>query len=202
MTGKPAHVRDRDRACRLAPDDPAEALAIARKIEAPWYRAQALAYAARFAERHRVLAIAQEACAAADRGEDDYQRAAARAWPLCALIERGLEARAREELEVALELARRSSPIGSRAEALVLLMEASYALGRSVRLELVDEVASLDHSGAHWRVRRAHERALSLLAHDDLDEATRRAEVDDPARARRLRSAALERAREPRSLFW
>nr|GFD49131.1 hypothetical protein [Tanacetum cinerariifolium] len=77
----------RDRAVSLAKSYPKEALKQARQVEKPWFRAQALSWVARFAERD-VITISVEAAQAAAAGDDKYQQCAVRAWEIAALAER------------------------------------------------------------------------------------------------------------------
>lgn len=100
----------RDQACLLATTNPGKALDKARKIAEPWYRAQALAWVARFAENNAV-AIAREAARAAMECDDDYKQSAVRAWEIAALAERGFTVEARKSLSEATTLAKKSSPI-------------------------------------------------------------------------------------------
>jgi hypothetical protein len=88
----------RDSAIHLAPSDPGRAAEIARTIESPWYRCQALAWVARFAPEGQVEALAEEALYSCHTARDMFQAVGASAWPVRALIERGRLAAATEAL--------------------------------------------------------------------------------------------------------
>ena len=120
----PSPTELRDQAARLAPEDPAAAAKIARSIDDPWFRTQALAWACRYAPaNHEAKRLAREAIETAADAEDAYRQVAPCAWPLRALIERGLR-------DFALEL-----------EASVLTLNAVLALPLSALLFAKDEEA-------------------------------------------------------------
>jgi hypothetical protein len=120
----------RDRVCLLAKNHPKKALAQARKVDAPWFRAQALSWVARFTDGDPA-AIAGEAARAAQECDDDYKKAAVRAWEIAALAERGCPGEARSSLSDAVALAKCVEPISSRSEALLLLLQAALQVGRN-----------------------------------------------------------------------
>jgi hypothetical protein len=114
---------------RLARTDAGMALAKARSVSDPWFRAQALSWGARFTD-DAVEPIAAEAAQAAAACVDDYGRSAVRAWEIAALAERGHTSSARKALTEAVATARRAQPTASRSEALLLLMEAAFLIDR------------------------------------------------------------------------
>ena len=111
---------------RLAKIDFKKSLELARRVSESWFRCQALAGAARFAPDDRVVPTTKEAIAAALTTSEPYQRVAATAWPLRALIERGQEQAALRLLpEILAGAARIENPV-SRSDALFLLWEAFF----------------------------------------------------------------------------
>jgi hypothetical protein len=156
-------AHERDQVCRLASSDPSQALERARRIRDPWYRAQALSWAARHAD-HSPLPIAALAAAAAAAGKDDYQRSAVRAWEIAALAERGERIQARRALKEALAVARVVSPVSTRVEAMFQLLQAAFAIGRE-EAEMTHRVLTESClPGQHWRCRRAANDAARLMS--------------------------------------
>lgn len=153
----------RDQAAQLARSSPAKALEKARGIEDPWFRAQALAWVARFTDGDPI-AIAAQAEKAAAGCDDDYKRAAVRAWEIAALAERGCLPRARKALGEALKLAKGIQPVSSRSEALFLLMQAAFAIGRDEARVIGDELKSSCPVNEHWRSKRAVRDAEKMIA--------------------------------------
>ena len=143
----------RDRATTLAKSNSTKALAEARAIDEPWFRAQALAWVARFTEEDAV-AIASEAAKAAREGDDDYKRSAVRAWEICALAERGHAAEARRSLSEAVAVGRRVEPISSRSEALFLLLQAAFRISLAEASGVYEVLKSTCPSEKHWRCKR------------------------------------------------
>jgi len=119
----------RDHASTLAKSNPKKALDQARKVNEPWYRAQALSWVARFTSGDPVP-VASEAAKAARECEDDYQKSAVRAWEIAALAERDCTTEARNSLSEALSLGKCVEPISSRSEALLLLLQSAFRIGR------------------------------------------------------------------------
>lgn len=144
----------RDRVARLAKSEPVKALAAARKIADPWFRAQALAYVARYSEESTV-AIANEAARAAKQGQDAYQQVAVRAWEVAALAETGHTAEARKSLSSAERASANITPVASRAEALFLLMQAAAHIGAKERDALHKTMKQSLAADSNGRVKRA-----------------------------------------------
>jgi hypothetical protein len=177
--------RARDRAAELAKSDSPTALREARGIEHPWYRAQALAYVARFAPEKEIDGIVAEALGACAQCADAYQHLAAAAWPLCALVERGAFDRARAALA---DLPRREAevqPASSRSEALFLLFQACFDLDSATREALLQKLVAAHAEARHWRSRRNLIDAVMMLNARDPELAARIASSIDDVRVRR-----------------
>lgn len=144
----------RDHACTLAKSNPKKALAQARSVHEPWLRAQALSWVARFTDGDPV-AVASEAARAAWECDDAYKQSAVRAWEIAALAERGYAAEARKSLSEALGLARRAEPVSSRGEALLLLIQAAFKIGRTEAMRGQEILTASCPVEAHWRCKRA-----------------------------------------------
>ena len=152
----------RDQACDFAKRDPKKALEKARAISDPWFRSQALAWVARYAEVGPIK-IAREAAKAASECDDDYKRTAVRAWFIAALAERNHTAEAKRELWTAVSQSKKVTPLSSRAEALILLLQAAFQISvQDVRL-VADELKSSCGRDLHWRSKRAVRDAWKLV---------------------------------------
>ena len=154
---------ERDSSGRLAKTDPKNALATARKINDPWFRAQALSWVARFTDDSPVQ-IAAEAAKAAAKCGDDYKKSAVRAWEIAALAERELKDEARESLRDALELAKKINPSSSRSEALTLLLHAAFRVDAEEATAVYGILTSVCSVEEHWRCKRAVRDGGLLLA--------------------------------------
>jgi hypothetical protein len=129
----------RDLACQAAKTDPDQALRLARVIEDPWFRCQALAWAARFGAARRVVPVAREALAASQGAEDAFHRVAAQAWPIRALFERSQSPAALEALAKAVAESRTIANATNRMDALLLLWEAAWPAGQEVHRRMLAE---------------------------------------------------------------
>lgn len=156
-------TRQRDHAATLAKSNPRQALELARKVTEPWFRAQALAWAARYAVDDPV-AIAAEAARAARAGDDAYKQTAVRAWEIAALAERGCLTEARKSLREALAQANSVTPASSRSEALMLLLQAAFKIGRDEASEAHETLRALCAPDGHWRCQRALRESTKMLS--------------------------------------
>lgn len=189
----------RDRAMHLAKEDAVAALHLAREIPDPWFRAQALAGAARWIEEAQVERVAAESLASGEACHDDYQRAAVAAWAIRALMERGRSARAAEALVVARQRALAASPAGSRAQALFGLLQSAWDLGAPTRRTLVEDIAATQESDPFWRVSRCLVDAIAMIRATEPDVA---AQIVGRVSDHRVRSkAARALACGPRTYF-
>lgn len=145
---------ERELAISLVKSDPQRALAIARKIADPWFRAQALSWAVRFTDVDTRKLVA-EAAAAARECDDDYKRSAVRAWEVAALAERSFKKEAREVLGHAVDIARNVLPFSSRSEALLLLLQAAFRIDDDEAAKVYTTLRSACPVVEHWRCKRA-----------------------------------------------
>jgi len=153
----------RDRAISLAKSRPGEALKQARQVDEPWFRAQALAWVARFADND-VITISAEAAKAAAEGGDKYQQCAVRAWEIAALAERDYKSEASKRLREALNIAKNVEPVASRSEALFLLLQASARIAPNDAERVYEMLKNLCGAEGHWRCQRALRNAAKVMA--------------------------------------
>jgi len=160
----------RDLACQAAKTDPDRALRLARVIEDPWFRCQALAWAARFGADRRVTPVAREALAAAQGSSDAYRRSAAMAWPIRALLERGQSPAALEGLAIAVAESGAIPNATNRLDALLWLWEAVWPAGREIHRRMLSEALAAARDGWSPKAAGTLKRAALYLAepHPDL----------------------------------
>lgn len=151
----------RDHVADLAKRDSRKALEQAQCIPDPWFRSQALAWVARFAEDDPVK-IASLAAKAASKCDDEYKRTAARAWEIAALAERKFVAEATTGLRDAVNQSKSVTPLASRAEALVLLLHAALRISDQDAKRVAYELKNSCGQDSHWRCKRAIRDAVEL----------------------------------------
>jgi hypothetical protein len=195
----------RSEACDLAANNWVAAVAVADQIADPWYACQAYAWCGRFAPAAESVALIENAFRRACASKDAYQRLAANAWPLRALIELGLSDRAVAAFEAIADAGSDADlSSGRRAEAYFLVFEALAAGPRDLAARALDWLLVPIDPAGHWRERRAVREAMIQAATIGLIPLT---DVPRLVRDERLaahtsaRLAAGER-REPRSFFW
>lgn len=152
----------RDQVISLAKTNPAKALVMARDIRDPWFRAQALSWVARFSGA-AAAGIADEAARAASECEDDYKRSAVRAWEIAALAELAYTQQAKAALRDATKTAQCAEPPSSRAEALLLLLQAAFLISRDDAMASGNVLTSSCSASDHWRCKRALKVAAQML---------------------------------------
>ncbi len=152
----------RDQASRIAKNDSAKALKIAKKIVDPWYRVQALASVIRYTDGDPV-SVAKSATTAAAKCDDEYKRTAVRAWIIAALAERDFHKEARAYLKSCLSQIEKVEPLGSRAEALTLLLKAAAQIDESCIKDVFNVLQSTGKNGTHWRLKRAIKHGEGVL---------------------------------------
>lgn len=173
LGGRAAAARARNAAGARAKHDWRGALDDARRIDDPWYRAQALAHVVQHApaaETDRIVALFD---ATVREGKDEYQRVTLPFWLSMALLMRGERDRAECVAIGVVENSPRVVPIGSRAETLGLVTMALLAMRSKHLVVLAERTAHLAHPAAHWRCLRAARRAIGCLAMVDVEAARR-----------------------------
>jgi hypothetical protein len=149
-----ASVHGRTEVDRIAPTDPARALALAHAIPDAWYRAQALSRIAEYARESSVGSIAGQAIGAAYDCSDAYNTVAVMSWPLRAAWNRGRHAYARNELDRVLRLAPDVEPLASRISALDCLWRGCHAANETFAEPVWQAILALYHPDHHWRAAR------------------------------------------------
>lgn len=199
----PSPTRARDQATRCAASDPPRSLALARQVDDPWFRCQALAWAARFAPDAAVPTIVREAFAAAAADPDPYKVVGASAWPARAAIERGQVADLAGTLRRLLGTAETIAHPVRRLDALFLLFQAVHPLGGAARRDALAAVVSACLSARSWRAGRTMRDAALMVASEDPAGAARLAELLSEGRHRRqaLRGLAAGKPVLPRAFF-
>lgn len=152
----------RDQASALAKSNPKQALAKAKAVSEPWFRAQALSWVARFTDADPIP-LTKLAAKAASECDDDYKRSAVRAWEIAALAERNLAADAKKSLTAAVKLAESVQPVSSRSEALFLLFQAAYTISQESAAMVLGRLDALCPAEDHWRCRRSRRSAHEMM---------------------------------------
>jgi len=164
-----APPRLRNAAIELARSQSPDALDKAREVPDGWYRAQALAWVARFAPEDQCEAIAEEAFQSSLGCPDACNTLGSAAWPIGALVERGRKAEALDMLYRALGRESEVQPASSRSEALFLLFQAAFNLGETIRMDLYHRLAAAHDEAGFWRSRRNIEDAIRMIHRIDAD---------------------------------
>ena len=194
----------RDLVCQLALLDSQQAHTRARAIPEALFRAQALAWVARYAPPTDVVEFAREALDAALSADDPYRQVAALAWTVRALAERDHPREAEDAIDTALERAALIANPVSGVDGLFLVWQAAYPLGAPIRARVLTPLLAAACSADSWRPQRV---LLSIVFMLPAEERARAEQVVasmapgkyQRAAARRL--AAGER-QEPRRFFW
>lgn len=197
-------ARDRDLVASLAPTRPHDALRIARSITSVWYRTQALALVARYAQEPLASEVAREAVATARMADDAFKRVALAAWPIRALLERGEAEHAHAALRDQLTELPKVEPPSSRAEAVGLLWEAIFSAGPAAREELLTVALPLCDPNVHWRVGRLYETIALTLQESEPHRARQIADAMPHGKSRNRVARKLEDGNhlDPRPFFW
>lgn len=161
-------AQQRDSVASLVHEDLRSARELSAKIQDPWYRAQAYGWVARYASSDDwAYDMAKEGFEAAADCGDAFQQVCAAAWPIRALIERDLVAPALELLEISLGALPRIEQAASKAEAMLLVLQAAWNTGEEFRRSIAFTLAELKDEDDHWRVKRAFHDACDLLRSED-----------------------------------
>lgn len=160
-------TRARDNAIDLARRDWNAALVIARGIRDPWYACQAMAFVARWAPDEQVVAIAHEALARCRLSDDAFQRVAAAAWPVSALVRRGCNDEVIRVIDGCLESALEIENIASRSEALFQLFQAVFPIGGDLQCRDFEALMKASNAPVHWRQARNARDAILMMWRTD-----------------------------------
>jgi hypothetical protein len=174
----------------LAKTDPARVLQQARANPAPQARSQDLAAVARFASGKIAATAFAESEAAADEGEDAFQRAISLAYPIRAAIECGDTRLAARLVDKAMQQIPSIEPPPSRAQALHELWPAVFPGGAALR-EIVLKTVLAHCPLTTWRAKRLYRRIAATLRNASDAEADRVIAALPPGETR----AALEKAK-------
>lgn len=202
--GNVSPTKARDSAIGLAKTDTTAALALARTIDDPWFRSQALAWIARFASEADFPPILSEGRESSWAAGDKYKIVGSSAWRVRAVIERGNTSAAAAEMPELLRCAAEISHPVSRLEALFLLFESVFEADGCRRLVL-DALIDACQVAKSWKSGDRLREAAVVLAF-----AGYQGDVDQVLAAMsegKYRRQALERIgrgqrREPRRFFW
>jgi hypothetical protein len=194
----------RNRAVELAKVDTPAALALARAIEDPWFRSQALAWAARFAPETELRPILDEAHQSSWAAQDKYEIVGSSAWRLRAMIGRGDPNAAAREMPALLACAAEIDHPVSRLEALFLLFRSIFEVD-SCRTAALGALIAAAQVAISWKSGyRLREVALMLASAGHRDEAdqTINAMPDGKYRRQAVDWIAKGERQSPRPFFW
>lgn len=197
-------TQQRESAIREAQTDSRQALSLAAEVTDPWFRCQALAWAARFGPQDQVIRVAHQATQAAATCSDLYERAACLAWPLRALVERGMTEDAREILSTALAASDRIPHPVRRASALLLIAQAAWPLGRPSQESVVKALLDAYRETHGWRAGMIMHDLVLMVSGEDRKWAEEIGAAMQEGRYRRrcLRALSDGQSRPPRDFFW
>ncbi|MEP7211341.1 MAG: hypothetical protein ABI740_10930 [Alphaproteobacteria bacterium] len=150
----------------LASDQPERALAVARAIEAPWFRCQALAHVARYWPDENYDRFLEEAVRAGDLQDDVYSQVAVSAWPIRAYLERGNPTPARKLLAKYTRAASAIENLGGRSQALFTIFQSSKPFAPDLWQPVFWAVVSAAEPALAWRQRRNLRDAAAMVASD------------------------------------
>lgn len=188
----------------LAVKDPQQALVVARSIEDPWFRCQALAYVARYWPGKDYETFLREASKAADSQDNWYKRVTVSAWPIRAYLERGSQAPAKSLLERYATEASNIENMGGRSEALLMLFQAAKPFDRKLWEPVFRALVQASEPALAWRQLRNIRNAIAMVAADNpklVQEAISRL-ADEKTVAAIKRDVENGKTAEPRPFFW
>ncbi|WOH68713.1 hypothetical protein [Bradyrhizobium sp. BWA-3-5] len=151
-----ASLIGRQRAGQLASSGTTGALQAARACPDAWYRVQALASVAEYADGKLAASILEEAAREAQSCHDAYGTVAVMAWPIGVAFRRGLSAFAGRELAKCLELASQIEPRASQAYALEKLWCACFAVDPGLADLVWRRILELCPPDRSWRAARLY----------------------------------------------
>jgi len=164
----PNDVRGRARVWAMAPDDPEGAAVLARRINHPWYRCQALARAAEFSDGRKRAELLDAAIRAAQEQDEPNRIVTVSAWPIRVMVDRAPDL-AEGLVRRMIHLAETEPHTLRRAHALQSL---AFAVSRSPSLLglVVPAMAKAILGGHGWRIDRVIRDTFELVreTHPDL----------------------------------
>ena len=206
-------TQERDRVARIAGSNSASALRIARNIDDPWFRCQALAYVAWNTANHkRFLGLVAESLESGWSIRDANRSVTVIAWPVAALAKRNYSRPdamkrsvgiLREVITQLTEVIAKEPNPASRADALMLHIHALSPSRRELRKGLLGLLVKECRDATNRKRQRQLEEAAMVIAPDDLDAALGLIESLDENRKRRM-TATIEAQWEglgPRQFF-
>ena len=189
---------------RLASDQPERALSVARAIEAPWFRCQALSHVARYWPDEKYDPILEEAVRAADAQDQVFNRVAVSAWPIRAYLERGNAPPAQKLLAACTHAASAIENMGSRSQALFAIFQAAKPFAIDLWQPVFRAVVEAAEPALSWRQLRNLKNAVAMVVSDNPELAHQTLEIlSDPKNlspVRRYLDTPI--TAEPRPYFW
>lgn len=154
----------RSLANRLASELPDEALKVARRIEASWFRCQALAHVARYWPDEKYGGILKEAVDAADEQDQVYNKVAVFAWAIRAYLERGNGQPAKTLLTKGINAVQSIENMGSRSEALFSIFQAAKPFDIDLWQPVFFALIDASEPALAWRQLRNLKNAVAMVA--------------------------------------
>jgi hypothetical protein len=202
MSPTPTH--DRELAHRLSGSEPSKALEVARKINDPWFKCQALSQVARYWPHPDYKHLLKEALDAADTQTDTYKQVTVSAWPIRAYLERGDVSPAKALLDRYTTAATRIENMGSRSEALFMVFQAAKPFAPNLWQPVFWALVAATEPALAWRQRRNIRDAIAMVARDGpalVEKALARLSDEKTITAVK-RDLEKGRCAEPRPFFW
>ncbi len=199
-----AETVKRDQAIDLAKTDMTAALEVARRISEPWYRCQALAWTARYAQSESVaVRIAEEASRVAEGADDAYEAVGSVAWAVRALLEREHPVEAEAIMGRATSRAQQIANPVRRVVALYLLVQAGWPSRGPGWFAAVANLVAAARNASSWRSPTVLRDLVLMLAGADLDfEMTLAAMPEGPHKRQTMRRLDAKEFLKPRDFFW
>lgn len=175
----------------------------ASQIEVPWYKCQAFAWIAWYADDSEFDAFVQEAVKAAEGATDAYMTVGGLAWPVNAMIRRNRQAGASKIVTRNLPRVADIRPAPSVACALYLLWEAVYDVP-SIADKVLEEMTRVFPTLNSWRGPHLLRDAAIVLARQYPDKSQRviSAIPDGPYKRTAIRRIAEGETQSARSFFY
>lgn len=194
----------RDLAAKIAPDDSGHALAIARRINDPWFACQALAHVARFCPENKFKPIIEESLRVGRAASDPFKPVASAAWPIRAIVERRHSDMLDSIIPELLNRAEQIELLASRSEALFLIFQAVFPAGREKWFIVLQALLKASIPLISWRQRRNLRDVVLMLwkenaelgeeIFNDLGDSKLKAQIESKIMRSELRL--------PREFFW